>query len=156
MDDMTKKLKTLEKETAQWKNRWEKSNSLLLEMANEKKQRDAEILSTTKQLAQLEKLCRALQNERVSLISEIKRFKPAVGDQTPSDAQTEGVICDQFEKSLAVNNGQSSPELSPPISKDSPSPHLPESCNNSLEKTSEGENGAEQSSQDHVTPVTII
>lgn len=75
MDEMTKKLKSLEKETAQWKQRWEKSNSLLLEMASEKKQRDSELLCTTKQLAQLEKLCRALQTERVSLINEIKSKK---------------------------------------------------------------------------------
>ncbi len=78
MDEMTKKLKSLEKETAQWKQRWEKSNSLLLDMATEKKQRDAELLSTTKQLTQLEKLCRALQTERATLINEIKSLKIAV------------------------------------------------------------------------------
>lgn len=72
---MTKKLKGLEKETALWKQRWEKSNCLLTEMALEKKQRDSELLSTTKQLAQLEKLCRAMQTERVSLIAEIKSSK---------------------------------------------------------------------------------
>lgn len=75
MDEMTKKLKSLEKETAQWKQRWEKSNTLLLDMASEKKQRDAELVSTTKQVAQLEKLCRALQTERVTLINEIKIIK---------------------------------------------------------------------------------
>lgn len=77
MDEMTKKLKSLEKETAQWKQRWEKSNSLLLDMATEKKQRDAELLSTTKQLTQLEKLCRALQTERATFINEIKSLKIA-------------------------------------------------------------------------------
>nr|CAH0112038.1 unnamed protein product [Daphnia galeata] len=75
MDEMTKKLKSLEKETALWKQRWEKSNSLLTEMASEKKQRDSELLTTTKQLAQLEKLCRAMQTERASLITEIKSIK---------------------------------------------------------------------------------
>ena len=75
MDEMTKKLKSLEKETALWKQRWEKSKSLLTEMASEKKQRDSELLTTTKQLAQLEKLCRAMQTERASLITEIKSIK---------------------------------------------------------------------------------
>lgn len=72
MDAMTKKLKSLEKETASWKQRWEKSNTTLLDMAAEKKQRDGDLLSATKQVAQLEKLCRALQAERTSLIRQIK------------------------------------------------------------------------------------
>ena len=41
-------------------------------MATEKKRRDADLLAVTKQLAQLEKLCRALQTERTSLISQLK------------------------------------------------------------------------------------
>merc|ERR1712136_461873 len=72
MDAMTKKLKKLEKETATWKSRWEKRNATLLDMATEKKRRDADLLAVTKQLAQLEKLCRALQTERTSLISQLK------------------------------------------------------------------------------------
>lgn len=75
MDDMTKKLKSLEKETAQWKQRWEKSNNLLIDMATEKKQRDSELINSSKQLVQLEKLCRALQTDRSSLINEIKSLK---------------------------------------------------------------------------------
>ena len=47
-------------------------------MATEKKQRDSELLSTTKQLTQLEKLCRALQTERATLINEIKSLKNVV------------------------------------------------------------------------------
>ena len=72
MDTMTKKLKNLEKETATWKLRWEKSNKALLDMATEKQQRDALLANTTKQVTQLEKLCRALQTERTSLISQLK------------------------------------------------------------------------------------
>lgn len=69
---MTKKLRTLEKETASWKQRWEKSNSTLLEMATAKKQCDAELLCAKKQLEALQKLCRALQTERTALLQKIK------------------------------------------------------------------------------------
>ncbi|XP_046440700.1 alpha-taxilin-like [Daphnia pulex] len=90
MDEMTKKLKSLEKETALWKQRWEKSNSLLTEMASEKKQRDSELLTTTKQLAQLEKLCRAMQTERASLITEIKSIKMAPFGELSESTTNEG------------------------------------------------------------------
>jgi len=83
MDAMTKKLKTLEKETATWKGRWEKSNATLLDMATEKKRRDADLLAVTKQVAQLEKLCRALQTERTSLISQLKEKSQV--PQTPDE-----------------------------------------------------------------------
>ncbi len=87
---MTKKLKSLEKETALWKQRWEKSNSLLTEMTSEKKQRDSELLTTTKQLAQLEKLCRAMQTERASLITEIKSIKMAPSGESSESTVREG------------------------------------------------------------------
>lgn len=107
MDEMTKKLKSLEKETAQWKSRWEKSNNLLLEMASEKKLRDQEILSTTKQLAQLEKLCRALQNERVSLINEIKQLKAPSYDEPIFDEKGVGITSNDTssdEKEVSGNS----------------------------------------------------
>lgn len=77
MDAMTKKLRSLEKETASWKQRWEKSNNCLLEMAAEKKKTDDNLLNATKQLSQLERLCRALQTERTSLLQRIKEHEAA-------------------------------------------------------------------------------
>ena len=73
MDAMTKKLKNLEKETQTWKQRWEKSNKALMDMAGEKQSRDASLAAATKQVAQLEKLCRALQTERQTLIAQLKQ-----------------------------------------------------------------------------------
>ena len=83
MDTMTKKLKSLEKETASWKQRWESSNKALIDMATEKKQRDSELANATKQLAQLEKLCRALQTERTALIGQLKDHKSEVTKTSP-------------------------------------------------------------------------
>lgn len=85
MDAMTKKLKTLEKETASWKQRWEKSNATLLEMLAEKKRRDADLAGATKQLEALQKLCRALQTERGSLLQKIKDIE-AVNSVVPEAA----------------------------------------------------------------------
>jgi hypothetical protein len=69
---MSKKICKLEKETSSWKQRWEKSHQALLEMAADKQQRDGELALATRQLAQLQKLCRTLQAERTSLLAQIK------------------------------------------------------------------------------------
>ena len=69
---MTKKITKLEKETATWKQRWEKSHQALLEMAADRQHRDGEFALTNRQLAQLQKLCRTLQTERTSLLAKLK------------------------------------------------------------------------------------
>jgi hypothetical protein len=69
---MSKKICKLEKETSSWKQRWEKSHQALLEMAADKQQRDSELALATRQLAQLQKLCRTLQAERTSLLAQLK------------------------------------------------------------------------------------
>ena len=69
---MSKKICKLEKETSSWKQRWEKSHQALLEMAADKQQRDGELALATRQLAQLQKLCRTLQTERTSLLAQLK------------------------------------------------------------------------------------
>jgi hypothetical protein len=69
---MSKKICKLEKETSSWKQRWEKSHQALLEMAADKQQRDGELALATRQLAQLQKLCRTLQVERTSMLAQLK------------------------------------------------------------------------------------
>lgn len=44
----------------------------MLEMAADKQQRDSELALATRQLAQLQKLCRTLQTERTSLHAQLK------------------------------------------------------------------------------------
>jgi len=66
---MSKKIIKLEKETASWKHRWEKSHAALLEMAADKQIRDQEIALSSRQLTQLQKLCRTLTEERAQLMS---------------------------------------------------------------------------------------
>lgn len=64
MEKMTKKIKKLEKETSLWKSRWETSNQNLISMAEEKVQREKELVVLQARVKRLEALSRALQAER--------------------------------------------------------------------------------------------
>ncbi|XP_076338552.1 uncharacterized protein LOC143240266 [Tachypleus tridentatus] len=72
MDKMSKKVKNLEKETSQWKMKWENSNRALIDMASEKQKQDQQLIVAHQRILTLEKLCRALQTERNQLQSQLK------------------------------------------------------------------------------------
>ncbi|XP_073819659.1 beta-taxilin-like [Musca autumnalis] len=72
MEKMSKNSRKLEKEAQEWKRKWEKSNATLIELATEKKDRDDHAMRCNKQVEQLQKLLRALQNERSHLYKVIK------------------------------------------------------------------------------------
>lgn len=72
LDRMSKNTRKLEKEAMEWKRKWEKSNATLIELATEKKERDDHAIRCNKQVEQLQKLLRALQNERSHLYKVIK------------------------------------------------------------------------------------
>ncbi|XP_020706438.2 alpha-taxilin isoform X2 [Athalia rosae] len=72
MEKMTNKILKLEKELSLWKQRCENTHGALLEMAADKQQRDAELATTSRKLARLKQLCRALQGERSSLLAQLK------------------------------------------------------------------------------------
>jgi len=69
---MSKKITRLEKETLSWKQKWENTHKALLSLAAEKQGKDAEVALQTRQLAQLQKLCRTMQTERSSLLAQLK------------------------------------------------------------------------------------
>ncbi|XP_077567775.1 alpha-taxilin-like isoform X3 [Stigmatopora nigra] len=71
MEKMTKKIKKLEKETTQWKTKWEGNNQTLLQMAEEKTLRDGHFRALQGKLELLERLCRALQKERNDLNNQL-------------------------------------------------------------------------------------
>lgn len=81
---MSDKIVKLERETAAWKQRWEKTQNALLEMASEKQKSDQEIVVSAKQMATLHKLCRTLQSERTQLLAKLKQ-----NDISTSKYQTE-------------------------------------------------------------------
>lgn len=75
MDHMNKKLKVLETDTAIWKEKFEESNEVVKKLNASKAEADRDLESTKKKLAAMEKLNRALQSERSTLLAEMK--KPA-------------------------------------------------------------------------------
>ncbi|XP_011179256.2 alpha-taxilin [Zeugodacus cucurbitae] len=72
LERMAKNTRKLEKETLEWKTKWEKSNAILIELATEKKERDEHATRCSKQVEQLQKLLRALQNERSHLYKVLR------------------------------------------------------------------------------------
>ncbi|KAI1895752.1 hypothetical protein AGOR_G00109940 [Albula goreensis] len=89
MDKMAKKMKKLEKEATSWKSRFEGCNKTLLDMVQEKTLRDKELELTTVKIQKLEKLCRALQEERKDLIQKLEggRGTQQSGQEAEGDAE---------------------------------------------------------------------
>ncbi|CAL8404586.1 unnamed protein product [Boreogadus saida] len=84
MEKMTKKIKKLEKETTQWRNKWESNNHALLHMAEEKTLRDGHFKALQGKLELLERLCRALQKERNDLNTRIGVLQEEQGGEDVS------------------------------------------------------------------------
>lgn len=94
MEKMSKKIKKLEKETAQWKSRWEASNKALADITAEKHGRDKELVAAQQRVITLEKLCRALQLERNELSMKVK----ALGiDTATEDSGTAAAVNESTE-----------------------------------------------------------
>ena len=64
MAQMTKKIKKLEKEIQMWKGRWESSNTQLEKVTKDKENGETDLKEARAKASKLEKLCRALQQER--------------------------------------------------------------------------------------------
>ncbi|XP_049417771.1 gamma-taxilin [Epinephelus fuscoguttatus] len=89
MEKMTKKIKKLEKETTQWRTKWESNNQALLQMAEEKTLRDGHFKALQGKLELLERLCRALQKERNDLNNQLSLLQEQgdKGTTAPPEAQ---------------------------------------------------------------------
>lgn len=76
MDEMTKKIKKLEKETKTWKERWEGANKALLDMVTERSENEKKMEVQLRQNSQLQNLCRALQEQVAELRIKHKSTPP--------------------------------------------------------------------------------
>ncbi|XP_041418773.1 beta-taxilin isoform X3 [Xenopus laevis] len=105
-DFMTKKMKKLEKDTSTWKTRFENCNKALLDMIEEKSMRAKEYDCFVLKIQRLEKLCRALQEERIELYKRIKEAKVQenVEDEDDDNNDTEDCDADHTES----NTGEQS------------------------------------------------
>lgn len=72
MDKMAKKMKKLEKEAMTWKSRFDGCNKSLIDMVTDKTLKEKEFELCTVKIQKLEKLCRALQDERKTLYEKLQ------------------------------------------------------------------------------------
>ncbi|KAM4692710.1 beta-taxilin [Discoglossus pictus] len=103
MEKMTKKMRKLEKDTNTWKTRFENCNKALLDMIEEKSMRAKEYECFAVKIERLEKLCRALQEERIELYKKIKEAKTEKVDEDVDDEVNDGDVAtsDLVEKCSA-------------------------------------------------------
>ncbi|XP_037306174.2 beta-taxilin isoform X2 [Pungitius pungitius] len=80
MDNMSEKMKKMEKESTLWRTRFENCNKALNDMMEEKAVKSKEYDVFVLKIHNLERLCHALQSERVILYEKIKEVR-----QTNSD-----------------------------------------------------------------------
>ncbi|KAK5612344.1 hypothetical protein CRENBAI_013177 [Crenichthys baileyi] len=75
MDNMTEKMKKVEKEANLWKTRFENCNKTLIDMIEERTEKAREYDLFVLKIQKLEKLCHALQDERKGLYDKIREVR---------------------------------------------------------------------------------
>nr|XP_057931861.1 beta-taxilin-like isoform X1 [Doryrhamphus excisus] len=80
MDNMSEKMKKMEKESNVWKLRFENCNKALTDLLEERSEKGKEYDVFVLKIHKLEKLCRALQEERKVLYTKIKEVRQANDD----------------------------------------------------------------------------
>lgn len=113
---MAKRIKTLEKDCYDYRSKYEKCNKALLDMASDRQAQDQYVNKSSRQLSQLQKLCRTLQAERSVLVDLLKTHnieRPAMPelpsepkDIEPPPKQTDKLDimsrnCDELKRTLA-------------------------------------------------------
>lgn len=115
MENMSKKIQKLEKESLSWKKRWETSQTALLDMCGERQASEERAAASNKHLLQMQSLCRTLQAERTALINTLKEHNierpplpapvpmPLPAPSPASDAKVDAMAanCAQLRQSLA-------------------------------------------------------
>lgn len=72
MEELAKYIRKLEKDGSEWRRKWQQSNATIISLATEKVEHDEQSVLHNRQIEQLRKLLRALQNERVHLYGVLK------------------------------------------------------------------------------------
>ncbi|XP_069141677.1 alpha-taxilin-like isoform X2 [Argopecten irradians] len=158
MDKMTKRIKKLEKDGAQWKQKWENSNKALIEMAEEKTLYDREKPLLMGKIKKLESLCRAMQAERLGRkVLEASSLDPSKFEETLAASQgVEKQIQTQLHSASLKQASESSspPKDSGDGEKDSPdSPTNSSDCDQG-ESSSTGQSGDTDESSEEQTDLS--
>lgn len=169
---MSKRNKSLEKEGFEWRVKFEKCNRALLDMATDKQAQDAYVAKSSRQIAQLQKLCRTLQAERATFIEVLTANnieRPAMPELPPLPTDIEpppksadkldimSRNCMELKKSLAQLQGQMNA-----LSVDKPEPKKEESSaakknkNKKANKKSAKDRPVVPSTDDKVAEVEVV
>ncbi|XP_055701959.1 alpha-taxilin [Phlebotomus papatasi] len=135
LEKMSKKIIKLEKERNEWRTKFEKSNVAVLELASDKQLKDQILNKTTRQLDQLQKLCRFLQADRALLVNTLKENnierpalpelppepEPVEPEPSPQDDKLERMMktCSEYKQNLAVLQNQLASITKPSTSQES-------------------------------------
>ncbi|XP_060065439.1 beta-taxilin-like [Ylistrum balloti] len=150
MDKMTKRIKKLEKDGAQWKQKWENSNKALIEMAEEKTLYDREKPLLMGKIKKLESLCRAMQAERLGRkVLEASSLDPSKFEETLAASQG---VEKQIQTQLHSASLQKVSESPPQESKEgneggSPTNHSPDCDKEESSSASQSEDTEESSEE---------
>lgn len=119
MDKMTKTIRKLEKESNTWKTRYENTNVSLVQMVEERTQKDNEISVQKGKVDKLEKLCRALQAERRKLKKELEQHDKANNTNDASSEDSGKATASKSCQDMALKNGEDDPCIEPGSNADS-------------------------------------
>lgn len=118
---MAKKIKSLEKDSYEYRIKYEKCNKALLDMATDKQSQDQYVAKTARQISQMQKLCRTLQADRTVLCELLKTNnieRPSLPELPPEPKDIEAPPktsdkldimsrnCDELKRTLAQLQGQ--------------------------------------------------
>lgn len=96
MTKMSKKTFKFEKEMLQWKIKYEKANSMLLDLMTEKQIRDEQINKTSKQLFNMQKLCRTLSAEKKAFYGKLVELNVEIPEvKVIQEEEPEPVVADK-------------------------------------------------------------
>ncbi|XP_026858197.2 taxilin beta b isoform X1 [Electrophorus electricus] len=120
IDKMSKKMKKLEKEANTWKSHFEGCNKALVEMVAEKALREKEFELFTLKTQKLEKLCRALQDERKNLYQKLQetQLTGAAEDTMTKEEVTEETKAIYLEQETTAGTGNKPTATAAPLTKD--------------------------------------
>ncbi|XP_077949935.1 beta-taxilin isoform X2 [Gasterosteus aculeatus] len=104
MDNMSEKMKKMEKESTLWRTRFENCNKALNDMMEERAEKSKEYDIFVLKIQNLERLCHALQSERVILYEKIKEVR-----QTNSDISAKAFRSTNETPNPEGANGAASP-----------------------------------------------
>ncbi|TRY83518.1 hypothetical protein DNTS_016239 [Danionella cerebrum] len=102
MDKMAKKMRKLEKEASSWKSRFDGCNKALLDMVADKALKEKEFELFTLKTQKLENLCRALQDERKTLLQKLQGSQQSETPSVPSSNPPENNAETKEEATVSV------------------------------------------------------